>query len=171
MSDNRRAVDSRLVRRSPARRPDRASQYHRRRHTRNPGHAHPPVGHRCAGVQSALPGDDSVSYRCSTKSANALDALIAKRPVSCVPVSLDQYGRTVATARWLGSILPTGLSAMALRWIGRAIPTAGTDAQRDAEHAVRGIWAGSYFAPWLYRARIRAGGTPRSCSDDANAHP
>jgi endonuclease YncB( thermonuclease family) len=116
-------------------------------------------------------GDDSVSYRCGTKSANALDALIAKRPVSCVPVSLDQYGRTVATARWLGSILPTGLSAMALRWIGRAIPTAGTDAQRDAEHAVRGIWAGSYFAPWLYRARIRAGGTPRSCSDDANAHP
>ena len=71
-------------------------------------------------------GADSLQYRCGAKSANALDALIAKRPVSCVPVSLDQYGRTVATARWLGSILPTGLSAMALRWIGRAIPTAGT---------------------------------------------
>jgi len=44
-------------------------------------------------------------------------------------------------------------------------------AQRDAEHAGRGIWAGSYVEPWLYRACIRANGGPATCSDDANAHP
>ena len=43
--------------------------------------------------------------------------------------------------------------------------------QREAEHAGRGMWAGSYVEPWLYRVCIRAGGRPPECSDDANAHP
>src|SRR6476620_11929911 len=42
-------------------------------------------------------GDDSLQYRCGAKAANALDAFIASLPVSCVPVNLDRYGRTVAT--------------------------------------------------------------------------
>src|ERR1700693_6542350 len=42
-------------------------------------------------------GDDSLQYRCGAKAANDLDAFIARRPVSCLPISLDQYGRTVAT--------------------------------------------------------------------------
>jgi endonuclease YncB( thermonuclease family) len=40
-------------------------------------------------------GEDSLPYRCGA--ANDLDAFIAGRPVSCIPISLDQYGRTVAT--------------------------------------------------------------------------
>jgi endonuclease YncB( thermonuclease family) len=42
-------------------------------------------------------GEDSLQYRCGAKAANDLDAFIAKRPVSCIPISLDQYRRTVAT--------------------------------------------------------------------------
>jgi endonuclease YncB( thermonuclease family) len=42
-------------------------------------------------------GDDSLQYRCGAKAANDLDAFIDRRPVSCLPVSLDQYGRTVAS--------------------------------------------------------------------------
>src|SRR5712672_37268 len=42
-------------------------------------------------------GDDSQRYRCCAKSANDLDAFIAGRPVSCIPISLDQYRRTAAT--------------------------------------------------------------------------
>ena len=41
-------------------------------------------------------GEDSLQYRCGAKAANELDALIAQRPVSCIPISLDQYRRTVA---------------------------------------------------------------------------
>src|ERR1700726_2154464 len=41
-------------------------------------------------------GEDSLQYRCGAKAANELDAFIARRPVDCSPVSLDQYGRTVA---------------------------------------------------------------------------
>ena len=44
-------------------------------------------------------------------------------------------------------------------------------AQLDADHAGRGLWAGSYVAPWLYRACIREHGKPGDCSDDANMHP
>src|SRR6476661_9535832 len=41
-------------------------------------------------------GEDSLQYRCGAKAANDLDAFIARRP-SCLPISLDRYGRTVAT--------------------------------------------------------------------------
>jgi endonuclease YncB( thermonuclease family) len=40
--------------------------------------------------------DESLQYRCGAKAANELDTFIARRPVDCLPVNLDQYGRTVA---------------------------------------------------------------------------
>ena len=43
------------------------------------------------------------------------------------------------------------------------------DVQSNAEQAGRGLWAGSYVEPWLYRVCVRAGGSPENCSDDANA--
>src|SRR5262249_52764697 len=42
-------------------------------------------------------GEDSLQYRCGAQAANDLDAFIARRPANCSPLSLDQYGRTVAT--------------------------------------------------------------------------
>ena len=47
-------------------------------------------------------GEDSLQYRCGAKAANELDALIAQRPVSCIPISLDQYRRTVAPCTVVG---------------------------------------------------------------------
>src|SRR5437867_8286882 len=34
-------------------------------------------------------GEDSLQYRCGAQAANDLDAFIARRPVSCSPVSSD----------------------------------------------------------------------------------
>lgn len=42
------------------------------------------------------------------------------------------------------------------------------DAQRSAEKAKRGIWAGSFVVPWQYRACTKAGGRPAACSDEAS---
>jgi endonuclease YncB( thermonuclease family) len=77
------------------------------------------------------------------------------RPVSCAPVSLDQYGRTVATRRVDGVDLGEWLArqGLTLDW-----PRRYRGAENDAARAGRGIWAGSYVEPWLYRACIRAGG-------------
>jgi endonuclease YncB( thermonuclease family) len=117
-------------------------------------------------------GEDSLQYRCGAKAANDLDVFITGRPVSCIPISLDRYGRTVATCSVGGADLGDWLvrNGLAVDWPeyskGRYYPM-----QRAAEQAGRGIWAGSYVEPWLYRVCMGAGGRPPGCSDDANAHP
>ena len=117
-------------------------------------------------------GEDSLQYRCGAKAANDLDTFIARRPVSCMPINLDQYGRTVATCSADGTDLGEWLvhNGLALDW-PHFSKRRYQAAQRDAEHAGLGIWKGSYVEPWLYRACIRAQGRPANCSDDANAHP
>src|SRR6202171_16557 len=62
--------------------------------------------------------DDSNQYRCGAKAANELDAFIARRPVDCSPVNLDQYGRTVAVCSIAGDDVAGGLvrNGLALDW-------------------------------------------------------
>jgi endonuclease YncB( thermonuclease family) len=117
-------------------------------------------------------GDDSLQYRCGAKAANDLDAFIAGRPVNCLPISLDRYGRTVATCSVGGTDLGDWLvrNGLALDW-PQYSKRKYDDAQREAEQAGRGMWEGSYIEPWLFRVCIRQGGKPGECSDDANAHP
>jgi endonuclease YncB( thermonuclease family) len=117
-------------------------------------------------------GDDSIQYRYGAKAANDLDSYLSGRPINCVPVNLDRYGRTVATCSLDGADLGEWLvrNGLALDWPKYSKGKYGA-AQRDAEHAGRGIWAGSYVEPWLYRGCIRSGRRPGECSDDANAHP
>jgi len=38
--------------------------------------------------------EDSNLYRCGAQAANDLDHFVARRPVNCIPLNLDQYGRT-----------------------------------------------------------------------------
>ena len=117
-------------------------------------------------------GEDSLQYRCGANAANELDTFIARRPVDCSPVSLDQYRRTVARCSIEGVDVAEWLvrNGLALDW-----PTYSKGkydaAQHDAEHAGRGMWQGSYVEPWLFRACTRRGGRPGGCSDDANSHP
>ena len=117
-------------------------------------------------------GADSNLYRCGAKAANDLDSFIARRPVNCTPVAADQYGRTVATCSVAGADIGEWLvhNGLALDWPQYSKGKYGS-AQREADRSGRGVWAGSYVEPWLFRGCIRAGGTPTSCSDDANAHP
>jgi endonuclease YncB( thermonuclease family) len=117
-------------------------------------------------------GDDSKLYRCGAKAANDLASFIAKRPVNCTPVAEDQYGRTVATCSVAGADLGEWLvrNGLALDWPHYSKGKYAS-AQRDADRSARGMWAGSYVEPWLYRVCIKSRGTPSSCSDDANAHP
>jgi endonuclease YncB( thermonuclease family) len=117
-------------------------------------------------------GEDSEQYRCGAQAANDLDTFLAGRPISCLPISLDRYGRTVATCAVAGADLGQWLvrNGLALDWPEYSKTKYAAD-QRDAERAGRGIWKGSYVEPWLYRMCIRANGSPAKCSDDANGHP
>ena len=64
-------------------------------------------------------GDDSLQYRCGAQAANDLDAFITRRPVNCSPLSLDPYGRTVATCSVAGTDLGEWLvrKGLALDWL------------------------------------------------------
>jgi endonuclease YncB( thermonuclease family) len=117
-------------------------------------------------------GADSNLYRCGANAANDLDTFIARRPVSCTPVSEDQYGRSVAICSVGGVDLGEWLvrNGLALDW-PQYSKGKYSSAERDADRSGRGMWAGSYVAPWLFRGCIRGGGIPTNCSDDANAHP
>src|ERR1700745_545619 len=63
-------------------------------------------------------GEDSLQYRCGAQAANDLDAFIAGRPVNCLPISLDRYGRRVATCSVAGQDLGDWLvrNGLALGW-------------------------------------------------------
>jgi endonuclease YncB( thermonuclease family) len=117
-------------------------------------------------------GEDGLQYRCGAQAANDLDSFIASRPVNCLLISLDRYGRTVATCSADGADIGEWLvqNGLALDWPQYSKGRYDA-AQRNAEQAGRGIWAGSYVEPWLYRVCVRASGSPANCSDDANAHP
>jgi endonuclease YncB( thermonuclease family) len=82
------------------------------------------------------------------------------------------YGRTVATCSVGGADLGDWLvrNGLALDW-PQYSKRKYESAQGDAEQAGRGMWAGSYVEPWLFRVCVRASGSPSNCSDDANAHP
>jgi endonuclease YncB( thermonuclease family) len=115
--------------------------------------------------------EDSSPFRCGSQAANDLDAFIVPRPISCMPMNLDQYGRAVATCSAGGWDLGEWLvsNGLALDW-PRFSEGRYEAAQHDAERVGRGIWKGSYVEPWRYRACIRANGSPANCSDDANAY-
>jgi endonuclease YncB( thermonuclease family) len=88
--------------------------------------------------------DESLLYRCGAKAANELDTFIARRPVECSPVSLDQYGRTVAVCSIDGVDLAEWLvrNGLALDW-----PTYSkgkyAKGQSEADYGGRGMWGGS----------------------------
>jgi hypothetical protein len=63
-------------------------------------------------------GEDSLQYRCGAQAANDLYAFIGRRPVNCVPVSLDPMGERSPPVQSAVLISANGLCATALRWIG-----------------------------------------------------
>ena len=115
-------------------------------------------------------GDDSLQYRCGARATNDLDAFIAGRPVNCLPISLDRYGRTVATCLVGGADLGDWLvrNGLALDW-PQYSKRKYDDAQRDAERAGRGCGQGAMSSPGFsasvsgeagYRVTVRMTRTP-----------
>lgn len=111
-------------------------------------------------------GDDSLQYRCGAKAANELDGVIAGRSVHCVDIDERTYKRVVAVCTVAGVDLADWMvrQGLALDW-PKYSKGDYTAAQSEAQRTGRGIWTGSYVAPWVYRACRRNGGRPSDCSD------
>jgi endonuclease YncB( thermonuclease family) len=111
-------------------------------------------------------GADSLPYRCGSAAALALADKIGRSVVTCESRAVDRYKRTVAAciaaaadlARWLVR------SGLALDWPQYSRGAYAAD-QASAATAGAGMFAGSYAAPWAYRACRRGGGLQQRCSD------
>jgi endonuclease YncB( thermonuclease family) len=111
-------------------------------------------------------GEDSLQYRCGAKTANELAAFIGSQPVTCEPVTIDRYGRTVASCAINGTDLSDWLvrQGLALDWPRYSNGRYSTS-QDGAHRDERGIWAGSYVELLRFRECVRLGGRPAPCSD------
>lgn len=95
------------------------------------------------------------SYRCGQEAANALDAWINGRTVSCEAVGRpDRYRRIVARCRVAGQdmggwMVRQGWALDYPRYSRGAY--AGEQSSASAER--RGVWSGEFQAPWEWRGR------------------
>lgn len=106
------------------------------------------------------------AYRCGQKAANALSEFIRRRPISCIEVERDRYGRAVAVCSVGGVDLADWMvrNGHALDW-PKYSDGGYLEAQAEAQNAKRGVWAGASVAPWDYRACTQRGGRPADCSN------
>ena len=91
-------------------------------------------------------------YDCGADSENALRILV-RGGVSCVGSQFDTYDRLIATCRTMSG---EDVSAMMVR-AGHALAyrkysSAYVAEEDDAKLARRGAWAGTFTAPWAFRA-------------------
>ena len=104
--------------------------------------------------QECLRGDGT-AYRCGEASTNALRALVGSQPVRCEGNTVDRYKRLIAVC-YAGSI---NLNAEVVRqgWAlaYRRYSKDYVSVEMEAQEARRGIWAGSFEAPWKWRQHRR----------------
>ncbi|TXN54050.1 thermonuclease family protein [Methylobacterium sp. WL2] len=93
----------------------------------------------------------SKEYRCGQIAANALADRIGAGNVACEPITTDRYGRTVAVCRLGNEDLNGWLVAQGLGLAYRRYSTAYVFQEDAAKAARRGLWAGSFTAPWEWR--------------------
>lgn len=106
---------------------------------------------------------DGRNYGCGREAAAYLRTLLAPEPgsaadapppqVVCEPRVADQFGRPAAVCR-LGD-MDLGAEMVRAGW-ALAFAPHGTDyapLEAEARAALRGLWAGSFEAPWDWRAR------------------
>jgi len=114
--------------------------------------------HGVDAPESRQPCSDAsgAPYRCGQKAAMALSDFLSRSTVSCQPLDLDRYGRTVAKCfvrgvdieKWLVS---NGLAVAYRKYSGDYIA-----AEDEAHAAHRGIWAGQFEMPSDFRkAKVR----------------
>jgi len=91
------------------------------------------------------------SYRCGQKATVALAELIGSSSVRCEEKDQDRYGRVVAVCFVGQTSLNASLVSQgwALAYRRYSMDFVGEEA--EAESNKRGLWAGSFIAPWDWR--------------------
>ncbi len=90
-------------------------------------------------------------WRCGQKAALSLQDLIGHRTVTCRQRDVDRYGRIVAQCQQGDIDIGEWLVGRGLALAYRKYSKAYVAAEETASAARRGVWAGSFTAPWDWR--------------------
>ena len=104
----------------------------------------PEAGQFCRGA-------DGRAWRCGVEAARALDILVNRSTVRCIPRGKDRYQRVVAVCYAQGHDLAETLTREGLAVAYRRYSLDYVDAENEARRATRGLWAGAFDMPWDWR--------------------
>jgi endonuclease YncB( thermonuclease family) len=95
---------------------------------------------------------DNRTWRCGQAATHVLIARIAGQPLRCATAGFDRYHRVLATCA-----LPDGSDVNAWMvqqgWALAYYSDAYRPQEAEAQAAKRGIWAGTFIPPWVWRHR------------------
>jgi endonuclease YncB( thermonuclease family) len=95
---------------------------------------------------------DNRTWRCGQAATRVLIDRIAGRPLACATAGFDRYRRVLATCA-----LPDGSDVNAWMvqqgWALAYYSDAYRAQEAEAQAAKRGIWAGTFIPPWVWRHR------------------
>lgn len=94
---------------------------------------------------------DGKPYRCGQEAALALADKIDRKTVRCEQKDLDRYGRIVAVCRLGGEDLNGWLVRNGYAVAYRRYSLDYVAAEDKARSERRGLWAGEFTLPWLWR--------------------
>lgn len=99
--------------------------------------------------------DDRTRWRCGHYASVELDRLVASREVTCTVRTVDQYDRLVAVCRVGDADVaePQVRNGWAVAY--RKFTKDYADEEDAARAAKRGLWAGGFEMPWIWRERAR----------------
>jgi endonuclease YncB( thermonuclease family) len=98
---------------------------------------------------------DHIAYRRGQRTAFALADKIGTRPVSCSRRDTDRYGRMVAVCRAGGEDLNSWMVEQGHAIAFRRYSMAYVPIEDAARIAKRGLWAGEFQSPDVYRREAR----------------
>ncbi len=96
---------------------------------------------------------DGESYRCGEASTDALRVLIGSEPVRCEGDTYDRYKRLIAVC-YSGTVnLNAELVRQGWALAYRRYSKDYISAEKEAQDAKRGMWAGEFEPPWAWRRK------------------
>ena len=102
------------------------------------------------------------TYRCGQKATVALSELIGSSDVRCEGKDQDRYGRVIAICFVGQTNLNASLVSQGWALAYRRYSTDFVGEEAEAESNKRGLWAGSFIAPWDWRKGKRLATTDQT---------
>lgn len=117
-------------------------------------------------------GDRAASrWPCGLEARRTLTRLIGAAPVTCIPLALDRYGRTVARCLSGGRDLGAELVRLGQAWAFVRYSSEYLGQEKEARAAKRGIWQADTQPAWDFRSgawQAAEAAAPNGCTIKGN---